>query len=327
MKWFILGLLMLVLTFLLGLRSLTRPELTLAPGASKAVSPLPGLSLSVTGLQIGELMLDGSDGHVSGPLVVAGLALPGAVVQIRRDETFLGEVTVDASGDWSFRDVVRLLPGRYRFEVRLLGANQAVIKQSERIVVVIPKIAIELPPPISPVKIAQPLPVIAGVNKDQGGNLSKGFFGRGRPNSTIEIVQGRTVLGTIRVQADGSWRCACVLPPGVHTLAVREVRNPKRMSSPLVVTIANPAPPMVLPERQPEPARPRATCPDPLPAGEIRGHLYAIAECETLGRIAFRLHTDLPTLLAYNPQIPNPNRIYAGQLLNIPAPASCSALN
>lgn len=319
-KWLVLGLMVLLLASLLGLRSLTRPELVSVPRA-----PIP--SLSVIGLQLGDLTLAGSDGHVTGPIDVAGLGLFGAIVQIQRDGTLVGEVEVDELGDWSFHEVVRLLPGRYRFDFRMLGKDRAAIGQSVRFEMIIPKIALPQPPSVALVGVEQYPLVIVGVNKDRDGNPSKGFFGRGRPNSSLEIVWGGTVLGEVSVQEDGSWRCECVLPPGAHTLVVREVENPKRVSEPMVLTIANPAPPVVLPEVKPDPDRPRVFCPDPLPTGEIRGNLYAIAECETLGRIARRLLTDVPTLLAYNPQVPNPNRIYAGQLLNIPATASCSNVN
>ncbi|PON16681.1 hypothetical protein C2W62_17110 [Candidatus Entotheonella serta] len=41
--------------------------------------------------------------------------------------------------------------------------------------------------------------------------------------------------------------------------------------------------------------------------------------------IARRLGTDLSSLMLYNPQVPDANRIYAGQKLNIPATAACLA--
>ncbi len=341
-KWLVLGLMVFLLASLLGLRNLTRTEIVTAPRVPVVAPTLKTPSLSVAVLQVGDLMLTGSDGYVTGPINIAGLGLAGAIIQVRRDGKPVGEILADVNGDWSYREALHLLPGSYQFDVLMLGNDQAVIEQSEKIVVIIPKIAGDAPPSVSsgdappsvssgdaPPSVSSgdaPLiiPVIGGINKDQDGKPLRGFFGRGRPNSKLEIVKGQTVLGIISVGDDGSWRCECVLPPGVHNLAVREVGFPERVSATMAITIANPAPPVVVRQVRPAADRPRTFCPDPLPQGDIQGDLYTIAACETLWRIATRLQTDLPTLMAYNPQIPDPNQVYAGQLLNIPTDASCS---
>ncbi len=326
-KWLIFGLMLLLLASLLGLRSLKTPVFATAPSVPEVPPQAPSPSLSITELRVGDLTYADSDGYVTGSINVAGLGLPGSIVQMKRDETLVGKATVDVEGRWSFQDDMRLLPGRYRFQVHMLGEDQTVMEQSEVIEMIIPKITIPQPPSVPSANAEPTPPRILGINRDREGNPLRGFFGRGRPNSTLEIVERGRVLGEIRVQDDGSWRCGCSLPPGPHTLMVREIGSREQVSPPMVFTVANPAPPVVLPEVKRDPAGPQVVCPDPLPIGEICGNLYAIAECETLRRIAFRLQTDLPTLMAHNPQVPNPNRIYAGQLLNIPVPASCSTQN
>ena len=57
--------------------------------------------------------------------------------------------------------------------------------------------------------------------------------------------------------------------------------------------------------------------PDPAP-GEDRGDTYVVAPCETIHLIATRTGVSVQDLLAVNPQICNPNLIYAGQVLALP---------
>ncbi len=127
--------------------------------------------------------------------------------------------------------------------------------------------------------------VILGTNRDTTGNQLPGFFGRANPNTTLEIVKGETVLGQIRVRADGTWRCKCKLPPGDHTLVVRELNKPEVASVPKVLTVSNFAPPMILPRVNVSRLTKPVSCPDTLPSGEIRGHLYVVGRCETLAYI------------------------------------------
>ena len=58
----------------------------------------------------------------------------------------------------------------------------------------------------------------------------------------------------------------------------------------------------------------------------IQGHrpattVYVVRRGDTLGGIARRFNTSVTTLLRLNPQIRNPNRLYVGQRIFVPAPA------
>jgi len=64
-------------------------------------------------------------------------------------------------------------------------------------------------------------------------------------------------------------------------------------------------------------ATPPPTTPPP-PSGQV----YYVKKGDTLRSIASRLSTTTEDLLKVNPQITNPNLIYVGQALNIPASAS-----
>ncbi|ETW94523.1 MAG: hypothetical protein ETSY1_34475 [Candidatus Entotheonella factor] len=185
------------------------------------------------------------------------------------------------------------------------------------------QVAIDRNSPTSDVERGKDALAILGTNRDATGNPLPGFFGRANPNTTLEIVKGQTVLGRIQVRADGTWRCKCKLPPGDHILRVRELGRPDVISQPKILTVSNLAPPMILPQASViRPVRP-VSCPDALPSGEIRGDLYVVGRCETLMYIARRLGTDLSSLISYNPQVSDVNRIYAGQILNIPTTAAC----
>ena len=47
---------------------------------------------------------------------------------------------------------------------------------------------------------------------------------------------------------------------------------------------------------------------------------YQILTGDTLGAIAKKYNTDIPTLQKLNPSITDPNKIYAGASLNLPTP-------
>jgi LysM repeat protein len=52
------------------------------------------------------------------------------------------------------------------------------------------------------------------------------------------------------------------------------------------------------------------------------GGTYTVRSGDTLGKIAARAGISLKSLIAANPQIPNPSLIYAGQVINLPAGVS-----
>ena len=58
--------------------------------------------------------------------------------------------------------------------------------------------------------------------------------------------------------------------------------------------------------------------PPPLPSGQV----YYVQSGDTLRNIAFKFSTTVDAILRVNPQIGNPNLIYAGQAIQIPAGVS-----
>lgn len=78
-------------------------------------------------------------------------------------------------------------------------------------------------------------------------------------------------------------------------------------------------------------ANPQITNPDVIFPGQIiciptsypakcNGQLYTVQQGDTLFYIARRFGVPLSALIAANPQIPNPDLIYPGQIICIPAP-------
>ena len=61
-----------------------------------------------------------------------------------------------------------------------------------------------------------------------------------------------------------------------------------------------------------------AKCPPNPPTGQDQGDAWVVGECETLGLIAQRAGVSVQDILAVNPEVCNPNLIYAGQVLKLP---------
>jgi LysM repeat protein len=62
--------------------------------------------------------------------------------------------------------------------------------------------------------------------------------------------------------------------------------------------------------------------PPPSQPGPVSAGTYIVQWGDTMRKIASRLNVSLNDLLAVNPQIANPNRIFFGQVINVPASAT-----
>ena len=71
---------------------------------------------------------------------------------------------------------------------------------------------------------------------------------------------------------------------------------------------------MVVPSGSGVPSTPPPVTPPP-----ASGQLYTVQRGDTLRKIADRLNTTVDAILKVNPQIGNPNLIYVGQAINLPA--------
>lgn len=243
------------------------------------------------------LAADGGETDVD-DVLLSGTGQPQEALTLYVNDSELDRIAADESGQWQY--TTRLKVGSHRILAR---ANSGLDSDPAE------------------VKVALARPLITGQSRDEVGNVMPGFFGEGRPNVVLEILEGDSVIGQARVDASGQWVCTCTLAPGEHTVFVREADEPERSSRPLTITVANPVPAFV-----PGPAAPEAPpfrCPDPSPPGVVEGQIYTVGCGESLSLIATRLGSSVDALLAHNPQLSDPARVYFGQGLNVPAGAAC----
>lgn len=138
-----------------------------------------------------------------------------------------------------------------------------------------------------------------------GTELSPGelaLSGSGQPGTELEILDGGDVIGTVEVDASGGWRFPVQPEEGSHQYVVRPVGDDAAASSPVSVTVTRP------------PTEGRRAC----SAGYLTGETYVVGSCETLSEVALRTDTTVEALLAANPQVDDPDRIFAGQVLKVP---------
>ena len=230
--------------------------------------------------------------------LLSGTALPGDIVALYSDDTSLGTARADATGQW--RHAAHLAAGRHR-----LVAVSATGLDSD------------------PLEVAVTLarPVILGQNRDERGKALPGFYGEGRPNVWLEIVEDNAIIGRIRVTAQGEWVCRCTLAPGEHIVSVREAAEPARASDTMAFVVENPVAAFVPGVAAAD--APPFRCPDPNPPGVLEGMVYTIGCGESLSLIATRLGVTVDALLAHNPQLSQPPLVYFGQRLNVPSGAAC----
>jgi hypothetical protein len=231
-------------------------------------------------------------------VLLSGTAEPHESLTLHMNGEVLATVEVNGQGEWTH--TTRLEAGEHQAHARS-GAG--------------------LDSDPAELRVALARPSITGQSRDPEGNVVPGFFGNGRPNVTLEILEGDSVIGQATVDGNGDWVCSCTLAPGAHTVSVREVDEPERSSERLTITVENPVAPFV-PGRG-DPAAPPFRCPDPSPPGVIEGAIYIVGCGEALSGIAVRLGSSVDALLAHNPQLSDPARVYFGQRLNVPAGAAC----
>lgn len=61
------------------------------------------------------------------------------------------------------------------------------------------------------------------------------------------------------------------------------------------------------------------------PSNSAKKKKYVIKKGDTLGEVALAYHVTLPEIMALNPKITNPSRIYVGQVIQLPAKATYNA--
>ena len=157
---------------------------------------------------------------------LSGKAEAGSTVKIYDQNGLLGEVTAKADGTWSFSPVAKLPEGEHRFHVTATDRAGNTSADSDDFVLTLDYTA----PEASKVSITDVVDdfgsvtgsVTSGGKTDDNTPLIKGTGAEA--GNTITVYNGDKVIGTAKVQADGTWELQVTkaLPDGTYNLTVKE---------------------------------------------------------------------------------------------------------
>ncbi|MBS0863856.1 Ig-like domain-containing protein [Enterobacter mori] len=188
------------------------------------VKPTIDAALDDVGTVQGALS-DGSSTDDPTP-TLSGKAEAGSTVKIYDQNGLLGEVTAKADGTWSFSPVAKLPEGEHRFHVTATDKAGNTSADSDDFVLTLDYTA----PDASKVSITDVVDdfgsvtgsVMSGGKTDDNTPLIKGTGAEA--GNTITVYNGDKVIGTAKVQADGTWELQVTkaLPDGTYNLTVKE---------------------------------------------------------------------------------------------------------
>jgi nucleoid-associated protein YgaU len=163
-----------------------------------------------------------------GDTVIAGRAMPGAVVTISDGATELGRVTADARGEWVFVPPVALPPGSRELRLRAVNPDGTTAESSEPVVLVVPErgkgpaLAIKSGRDGASTVLQGPagsggLLSLDVVDHDDQGRMFVG--GKAPPAGKVLLYMDNRQIGKAEADSDGHWRVSATKPAdGVHVL-------------------------------------------------------------------------------------------------------------
>ena len=173
---------------------------------------------------------------------LSGKAEAGSTVKIYDQNGLLGEVTAKADGTWSFSPVAKLPEGEHRFHVTATDKAGNTSAASDDFVLTLDYTA----PDASKLAITEVYDdvkasgvVASGGETDDNRPLIKGTGAE--PGNTITVYNGDKVIGTAKVQADGTWSLepTTPLPDGKYTLTAKETDGVGNVSGPSAEYVIN----------------------------------------------------------------------------------------
>ncbi len=247
----------------------------------------------------------GTDGNT----VIAGRAIPGAVVTIIDGGAELGNVTADSRGEWVFVPTGALPPGSRELKLRALNPDGANVESGEPVVLVVPEhgkgpaLAIQTTRRGGSRLLQGPAGTVAGllsldvVDHDDQGRLFVG--GKAPANGKVFLYLDNHLLSNTEADSDGNWRIGSAKPSGEkHVLRADLVGDKGKVLARMEVVW---------------------TPGEELSVGSVG---VVVAPGNSLWRIANRLYGRgvAYTMIfeANRDRIKDPNLIYPGQVFSVP---------
>ncbi|PKU23735.1 LysM peptidoglycan-binding domain-containing protein [Telmatospirillum siberiense] len=250
-----------------------------------------------------------------GETVIAGRATPKAEVAILDGGKEIGRVTADSRGEWVFVPDQPLPPGSRELSLRATNPDGSVHETDSPVVLVVPdrtknkdaSLAVKVNPD-GTIEILQgpeakdggATVAVAGIKYDERGRLA--LTGKATPKTTLQVYLDDRSLGRTQADAQGHWQFSAKaeLRSGEHTLRIDQLGADGKVTARAEVSFS--------------------------PSGNIpsEGKL-TVEHGNSLWRIARRAYgSGYDYMIIYEAnkgQIGDPNRIYPGQVFNIPATA------
>lgn len=283
-------------------------QVTTPPSSTPSSEAVPAAKLSATpSFDIVRI-------NPQGETVIAGRAMPKADVVILDGNEEIGKVVADARGEWVFVPDRPLPPGSRELSLRATNPDGSVHETDSPVILVVPdrsknkdaSLAVKVNPDGS-IEILQgpdnkdgtATVSVAGIKYDERGRLA--MTGKASPKTTLQIYLDDHALGRTQADAQGHWQFStkAELRTGDHNLRIDQLGTDGKVTARAEITFS--------------------------PSGNVPAEgKITVERGNSLWRIARRAYgSGFDYMVIYEAnkqQIGDPNRIYPGQVFNLPSP-------
>ncbi|MES3452788.1 Ig-like domain-containing protein [Enterobacter hormaechei] len=218
----------------------TSPSFDISVDTVAPEKPVVGLATDDVGSSRGDLS-SGSTTDDANP-TFKGSAEPGSRVDIYDNGELIGSTVVDENGGWQFTPTTALPEGEHHITTTATDKAGNTGPESDDFVLITDYTA----PDASKVAITEVYDdvntagvIASGEETDDNRPLIKGTGAE--PGNTITVYNGDKVIGTAKVQADGTWSLepTTPLPDGRYTLTAKETDGVGNVSGPSAEYVIN----------------------------------------------------------------------------------------
>lgn len=293
----------------------------LPPEVASVLDRLPERRVETPGNQQGETLIlptfDIVRVDASGTAVIAGRGMPGAVVVVRANGKPEAEEEISAEGEWATYIMAPFSKGAVELSLEMTMRGGKVIRGEQIIVIAVPerpgeKPLVVLGEPGAPSRVLQNpndgddtlILTLDTVDYDAEGTLV--LSGRSGEKAGLRVYANGNLLGETLASKKGHWMLKPEDPirPGIYTLRIDQLDSAGKV----IMRIE-------LPFERAEPS-------DVLEAVARGGGRVVVQPGNSLWRIARRIYgSGFEFTIIYDAnrsQIRDPDRIYAGQILDLP---------